>query len=78
MLKDFGLDSIEAWYALPMKDREVLHERFAFYVEQYLPTGEAPTKESEGFFNRFSKWLMDVYRRFAGGPSEELNSLYRQ
>lgn len=78
MLKDFGLNSIEAWYKLPMKDREVLHERFAFYVEQYLSEGKAPTKESEGFFNRFGKWLLDVYKRFAGGPSEELNALYRE
>lgn len=78
MLKDFGLKSIEEWKVLPFEQREVLHERFAFYVEQYLAEGKAPTKESEGFFNRFGKWLLDVYKRFAGGPGEELNAIYRE
>lgn len=78
MLKDFGLKSVEEWKALPFEKREVLHERFAFYVEQYLAEGKAPTKESEGFFNRFGKWLLDVYKRFAGGPSKELNAIYRE
>ena len=78
MLKDFGLKSVDDWNALPFNEREVLHERFAFYVEQYLAEGKAPTKESEGFFNRFGKWLLDVYKRFAGGPGEELNAIYRE
>lgn len=78
MLKDFGLKSVEEWKDLPFEQREVLHERFAFYVEQYLAEGKAPTKESEGFFNRFGKWLLDVYKRFAGGPGEELNAIYRE
>ena len=78
MLKDFGLNSVEAWYALPMKDREVFHERFAFYVEQYLAEGKAPTKETRGFFSRFGKWIRSVYNHFTGGAKEELDALYRE
>lgn len=78
MLKDFGLNSIEAWYKLPMKDREVLHERFAFYVEQYFAEGKAPTKETRGFFQRFGAWIRAWYSRFGGGAKEELNKVYRE
>lgn len=78
MLKDFGLDSVQAWYALTPENREVLHERFAFYVEQYLATGQAPTKESRGFFARFGKWIRSVYERFGGETEDELSKLYRE
>lgn len=77
ILKDFGLDSVEAWYALPMKYREVMHERFAFYVEQYLAEGKAPTRQTRGFFDRFAAWLKDVYKHFAT-PGEELDALYKE
>lgn len=78
MLKDFGLKSIDEWKALPFKEREVLHERFAFYVEQYLAEGKAPTKETRGFFKRFGAWIRGVYSRFGKGAKEELNNAYRQ
>lgn len=78
MLKDFGLKSIDEWKALPFKEREVLHERFAFYVEQYLAEGKAPTKETRGFFKRFGAWIRGVYSRFGKGAKEELNNTYRQ
>lgn len=78
MLKDFGLKSIDEWKALPFKEREVLHERFAFYVEQYLAKGKAPTKETRGFFKRFGAWIRGVYSRFGKGAKEELNNAYRQ
>ena len=32
-------------------------------LEQYLREGVAPTKETEGMFRRFAKWLTKVYRR---------------
>lgn len=77
MLKDFGLKSVEEWKALSFDQREVLHERFAFYVEQYLAEGKAPTKETQGFFKRFGAWIRDVYSRFGTGAKEELNKVYR-
>lgn len=38
-----------------------IQERFARGFERYLLTGKAPTKELQGTFRRFKKWLINLY-----------------
>ena len=48
------------------RDKELqerfIQERFARGFERYLMTGKAPTKELQGAFRRFKKWMISVYR----------------
>ena len=39
-----------------------IQERFARGFEKYLMDGSAPTKEMQGVFRRFRKWLTDIYK----------------
>lgn len=39
-----------------------MQERFARGFEKYLMEGSAPTKEMQGVFRRFKKWLTDIYK----------------
>lgn len=39
-----------------------IQERFARGFERYLLTGKAPTKELQGPFRRFKKWLINLYK----------------
>lgn len=39
-----------------------MQERFARGFEKYLMDGSAPTKEMQGAFRRFKKWLTDIYK----------------
>lgn len=39
-----------------------IQERFARGFERYLLTGKAPTKELQGTFRRFKKWLINLYK----------------
>lgn len=77
LLKDFGLESVEAWKALKFEEKERLHERFAYQVELYLAEGKAPSRETEGFFRRLGLWIRDVYRAWLGGARDALNQRYR-
>lgn len=45
-------DAMERW----------MQERFARGFEKYLMDGSAPTKEMQGVFRRFKKWLTDIYK----------------
>ena len=38
-----------------------IQERFARGYERYLASGKAPTKELQGIFARFRRWLLDIY-----------------
>lgn len=50
-----------------------LDERFARGFEQYLAEGKAPSKELEGVFSRFKKWLIDIYNGIKGLNQKELS-----
>lgn len=50
-----------------------LDERFARGFEQYLAEGKAPSKELEGIFSRFKKWLLDIYNGIKGLNQKELS-----
>ena len=39
-----------------------MQERFARGFEKFLMDGSAPTKEMQGVFRRFKKWLTDIYK----------------
>mgnify|MGYP002774957352 FL=1 len=39
-----------------------MQERLARGFEKYLMEGSAPTKEMQGVFRRFKKWLTDIYK----------------
>lgn len=39
-----------------------MQERFARGFEKYLMDGSAPTKEMQGVFRRFKKWLTEIYK----------------
>lgn len=39
-----------------------IQERFARGFERYLLTGKVPTKELQGTFRRFKKWLINLYK----------------
>ena len=39
-----------------------IQERFARGFEKYLMDGSAPTKETQGVFRRFKRWLTDIYK----------------
>lgn len=39
-----------------------IQERFARGFERYLLMGKAPTKELQGTFRRFKKWLINLYK----------------
>ena len=47
------------------------HEHFARLHEAYLREGIAPTAELQGVFERFSAWMMEVYRSIRQLLSEE-------
>jgi hypothetical protein len=48
------------------KDRasitEDMHEKWSRTIEKYLETGVAPSKKLRGVFNRFARFLADIYR----------------
>lgn len=77
MLKQFGLDSVQAWDALGTEGQRKFHEQFAYNVEVYLATGKPPAKEVAGFFKRFGQWIRDVYRRWRGGVQEAEGQAYK-
>lgn len=53
-------------------------ERFARGFENYLREGKAPAEAVRTVFQRFKKWLSDIYRAFVqigGAPSKEVRAV---
>jgi len=46
-------------------------ESFARGFERYLRNGIAPSKELASLFQKFRKWMMDIYKSFVGTPIEK-------
>lgn len=63
VLQWFGVDSLDAWRAMPLDEKRPYHERFARGFEAYAFEGEAPSLELQGVFARFRAWLLRVYRQ---------------
>lgn len=70
---DYAGTTRERWDYLNSKSRSQLteaenkelvkiHETWATAAEQYILEGKAPNRELQPVFNRFKKWLLDVYK----------------
>lgn len=46
-------------------------EAFARAGERYLRSGKAPTPELESLFQKFKRWLTNIYRTIKGSPLEK-------
>lgn len=62
LLSSFGVGSVAEWNALPDARKEVCHERFAAWVEEYLATGDCPVPEAKPILRRFKDWIISVYK----------------
>ena len=57
MLNWFGVKDAATWNAMTLAEQTPHHEAFARSFEVYLFDGKAPSKEFEGIFRRFAKWV---------------------
>ena len=57
--KDMTLD---IWKSLPLESRRAMHEKVARAFEAYLFEGKAPSTDLKAMFDRFSAWLVSVYK----------------
>ena len=67
--KDVTLEQLKLQWA---------QERFARGFENYLREGKAPAEAVRTVFQRFKKWLTDIYRAFVqigGAPSKEVRAV---
>ena len=77
LLKEFGVESVEAWRAMSVDDQRKHHETFAAWTETYLAEGKAPTQRLERLLGRFAAWLKEVYQQFKD-PREEIAAIYKK
>lgn len=69
-----GVESLKKWQGQTLNQRRKAHETWAFSFELYLFEGKAPSKDLEGLFSRFRRWLLVSYRAIRS----ELNAIYQQ
>lgn len=71
---------VEAHYGIEDGIWTTAHEeRYARDFERYLAKGEAPTPELKTVFEKFKKWMADIYKAITGTPLEEkLSETMRQ
>jgi len=58
----FGLEDLNAWGNLDFEQKRSYHEQLARGFEAYLFEGKSPSIEMQGLFQRFSAWLLRVYK----------------
>lgn len=78
------MGEIRKW--LGVKDDEIftrkMEEKFARGFERYLMEGHAPTRELIPIFQKFEKWLTDIYKTVAnipqqaGGISDDIRNFF--
>ncbi|MCL2309244.1 MAG: hypothetical protein FWC42_03065 [Proteobacteria bacterium] len=66
LLDWFGVQDINTWNALSFEEQRSYHEKFAVAFERYLYDGKAPSVEVQELFQRFSEWLVEVYKKTRG------------
>ena len=67
------------WSQISIQDQTAMHELFANGFERYMIDGSFPSLEVKNLFQRFKKWLLDVYKSVANQPkpiSNEVKKLY--
>lgn len=77
MLKQFGVESVDAWDALGVEGQRKHHEQFAHWTEVYFATGKAPNSATQRFFSRLGAWIRDAYRLLRGNTVEAVGENYR-
>ena len=70
LLKSWGINSVEEWRALGVDGQRKYQEQFAAQTEIFLSKGKAPTRDLEGIFERFGKWIVDLYKSIIGVDAE--------
>lgn len=68
-----------AWSQMSIQDQTAMHELFANGFERYMIDGSFPNLEVKNLFQRFKKWLLDIYKSVANQPkpiSNEVKKLY--
>ena len=78
MLKQFGVESVDAWDALGIEGQRKHHEAFAHWTEVYFATGKAPNSATQRFFSRLGAWIRDVYRLLRGNAVDAIGENYRR
>lgn len=71
LFKTFGIDGVEGWRGASFEQRSRFHERFAAWTEAFLGEGKVPSPGLAGLFQRFARWIMDMYRDMVEGPVRE-------
>lgn len=76
-------DALADWTSRDVNGQRELQEKFARGMETYLATSEAPTSGLQMMFDRFAKWLKEIYgdiRRMSGYEplAPEVAALYDQ
>lgn len=66
LLRHWGINSVEEWNALGVEGQRKFQEQFAAYAEIYLSKGKSPVRGLEGIFERFGKWLVELYKSVLG------------
>lgn len=67
------------WSQMSIQDQTAMHELFADGFERYMIDGSFPSLEVKNLFQRFKKWLLDVYKSVANQPkpiSNDVKKLY--
>ena len=73
LINDWG--TIQQWLGVNLHEgiTDEQHEKFAKGFEQYLMEGEAPSVVLEKPFERFKKWLIEIYKDIAENYFNEVN-----
>ena len=74
LLDWFGVDNLATWNQMSLEEQRKYHEQFAYNYELYLFEGKAPNIKLQSIFDRFSAWLVRVYKSIR----DELNAIFRK
>lgn len=74
LLRWFGVADAATWHAMTEEQQAKFHEQFAYNFEVYMAEGKAPSLQLEGVFQRFKRWLRQLY----GTVRDVLNPKYRE
>ena len=65
VLKWLGVKDLADWQARTLEQKREAHEQFARGFEAYLFEGKSPSLEMAPLFERFRRWLLQIYRSLA-------------
>ncbi|WP_288080803.1 hypothetical protein, partial [Pseudomonas sp.] len=60
---DESMTPLDKWASMSLNEQRQYHEQWARGFEAYAFEGNAPTAELQGIFQRFSAWLLQVYKQ---------------